>query len=258
MSSHLSSNTAASPDQRLRVAVVTGAARSIGAAIAAALGGPGTAVAVHYHGRAEEAGHVVAALRAIGGEAEAFGADLRDPGAARHLLDAAAAKWGGVDVVVANAGVPNPGVDVLHGTDDDFERVLAVNARAAYAVLREAASRLGAGGRLINIGSSSTVYPAPERALYSASKAPGLVLTRALAAALAGRGATANNVIVGPIADGFLAGRDQEQLSALANASPFGRLGTPDDIAGVVAFLASDAARWITGQDLLVNGGALA
>lgn len=242
---------------RQRTAVVTGAARSIGAAIAEALAEDATGVLVHYHGRQSEAEQVAERIRARGTDAVTAQADLREPGAAEQLMDTARDRWGRVDVVVANAGVPNPGVDVMHGTDADFAQVLDVNTRAVYSVLRAAASRLADGGRLINIGSSSTLYPAPERALYAASKAGPLVLTTALATALAPRGATANSVISGPVDDGFLAGRDPGQLQALAAQSPFGRLGTAADIAAVVAFVASDAARWITGQQILVNGGAL-
>ena len=240
-----------------QVVVVTGAARSIGAAIAEALADAAAGVLVHYRGREAEAAAVVARIVAGGVDAIAVQADLREPGAAERLIDAADTRWGRVDVVIANAGVPNPGADVLHGTDDDFASVLETNTRAVYSVLRAAANALAPDGRLINIGSSSTLYPAPERALYAASKAGPLVLTRALATSLAPRGATANSVIAGPIADGFLAGRGADQLESLASQSPFGRLGTADDIAGVVAFLASDAARWITGQEILVNGGAL-
>lgn len=240
-----------------RVAVVTGGGRSIGAAIAIALAGPATAVAVHYRSRRDESEHVAEQIRALGGEADVFGADLRDEGAAERLLDSVIERWGHIDIVVANAGAPNPGVDVLAGTDTQFADVLAVNAVAVYSVLRAAANRLAPGGRLINIGSSSTLYPTPDRALYSASKAASLVLTKALAATLAERGATSNNVVVGPINSGFLESASSEALEPLMRASPFGRLGTPEDVAGVVAFLASEPARWITGQQLLVNGGAL-
>lgn len=242
---------------RQRTIVVTGAARSIGAATAEALATDATGVLVHYHGRQSEAEQVAGRIRARGVDAITAQADLSEPGAAEHLIDTAWDRWARVDVVVANAGVPNPGVDVMHGTDTEFAKVLDVNTRAVYSVLRAAANRLADGGRLINIGSSSTLYPAPQRALYAASKAGPLVLTTALATALAPRGVTANSVISGPIGDGFLAGDDQEQLRALAAQSPFGRLGTAADIAGVVAFVASDAARWITGQQILVNGGAL-
>ena len=240
-----------------RVALVTGGGRSIGAAIATALAGPGTAVAVHYRSRRDETIDVVEQLRALGGEADAFGADLREEGAAERLLDSVLERWGHLDVVVANAGAPNPGVDVVTGADAQFAEVLAVNAVAVYSILRAAAQRLAPGGRLINIGSSSTLFPTPDRALYSASKAASLVLTKALAATLAERGATSNSVVVGPIGSGFLENASDEALEPLAQASPFGRLGTPEDVAGVVAFLASESARWITGQELLVNGGAL-
>lgn len=240
-----------------RTVVVTGAARSIGAAAAEALATSATGVLVHYHSRQAEAEQVAARIRAAGRDALAVQADLRDPGAAERLLGVAHRRWHRLDVVVANAGVPNPGVDVLHGSDTDFARILDVNTRAVHSVLRAAAGRLADGGRLINIGSSATLYPRPERALYAASKAGPLVLTAALATALAPRGITANSVIAGPIADGFLADRDATQLEDLAAQSPFGRLGTPGDIADVVAFLASDAARWITGQQIVVNGGAL-
>ncbi|MET0494234.1 MAG: SDR family oxidoreductase [Actinoplanes sp.] len=239
------------------VRVVTGAARSLGAAIALALGGPGTAVVVHYHGRAAEAQAVVKQLRSAGGPAYATQADLREPGAADRMLDEAIERWGRLDVVVANAGAPNPGVDVQTGTDDDLSQLLAVNATAVYAVLRAASSRLGAGGRLINIGSSSTLYPRPERALYSASKAASLVLTEAFATVLAGRGATANSVVVGPVDDGFLAHAPDAVKEQLAAAGPAGRLATADDVAGVVKFLAGEESRWIIGQQILVNGGAL-
>ncbi len=240
-----------------KAVVVTGASRSIGAAIAETLAADAAGVLVHYHGRHDQAEEVAGRIRARGVDAVTAQADLREPGAADGLMDATVERWGKVDVVVANAGVPNPGHDVLHGTDAEFTQVLDSNTRAVYSVLRAAANRLADGGRLINIGSSSTLYPAPRRALYSASKAGPLVLTTALATALAPRGATANSVVAGPIDDGFLAGRDPEQLAALAALSPFGRLGNPADIADVVAFVASDAARWITGQQILVNGGAL-
>ena len=248
-------HTTEKPTQR--VAVVTGAARSIGAEIAAELARSGMPVAIHYRSRSAEADALAGRINGAGGQAETFGGDLTEPGASARLLDAVTERFGGIDVVVANAGQPNPGVDVEHGSDAQFAQLLAVNAAAVYALLREAAGRLRSGGRLINIGSSSTLFPSPERALYSASKAASNVLTRAFAAALAPRQITANTVIVGPIDDGFLAGRPAEVLAPLAAASPFGRLGHPDDVAGVVAFLASDAARWITGQQLLVNGGAL-
>ena len=112
------------------VRVVTGAARSLGASIALALGGPGTAVVVHYHGRAAEAEAVVKQLRSAGGLAYATQADLREPGAADRMLDQAIERWGRLDVVVANAGAPNPGVDVQNGTDDDLSQLLAVNGGA--------------------------------------------------------------------------------------------------------------------------------
>ena len=238
------------------VRVVTGAARSLGAAIALSLGGPGTAVVVHYHGREDEAESVVRRLRATGAMAYAAQADLREKGAADRLLDDAIRRWSRLDVVVANAGAPNPGVGLENGTDDHLAQLLAVNATAVYAVLRAAAARLGPGGRLINIGSSSTLYPSPERALYSASKAASLVLTRAFADVLALRGATANSVVVGPVDDGFLASAPAAVKEKLAAATPAGRLAVADDVAGVVKFLAGDDSRWIVGQEILVNGGA--
>ena len=241
-----------------KVALVTGAARSIGAAIARDLGAARVAVAVHYRSRPDEAEAVVQEIVEAGGTAKAFAADLTEGEATARLLDGVIEQFGGLDILVANAGVPNPGVDVEHGTDEQFERLLSVNARAVYTLLREAAPRLRCGGRIINIGSSSTFFPTPDRALYSASKAASLVLVRAFAQALAPRQITVNSVISGPIDDGFLRGRPQEQLAPLANASPFGRLGTAEEIASVVSFLAGDSARWLTGQELLANGGALA
>jgi 3-oxoacyl-[acyl-carrier protein] reductase len=236
------------------VAVVTGGAKSIGAAITLRLAAEGAAVAVNYRSSAQEADSTVAAVRDAGGTAVAVQADLRDRTALGRLFDAAA-ELGPVDIVVANAGVPSrsPFVDV---TEEDFDRVFAVNARSVFFVMQEAARRIRDGGRIINISSSQTVHPAPAFSVYGGSKAAAKTFVDVLAQELGPRGITVNSVVAGPIDAGFLKEADDAYKDGMAQAAALRRLGTPEDIADVVAFLASPDSRYMTGQHLVADGGA--
>ncbi len=156
--------------------------------------------------------------------------------------------------MVANAGVSSPQVPLADVTDEAFERVLAGNTKATFLVLREAARRVADGGRIIVIGSSTTAHPAAGFSAYPASKATALMLTPILAAEVAGRGVTVNMVSAGPTDTGLLDSFPAEAKAALAKAGPFGRLGTAEDCADVVAVLAGDGARWLSGQVLVANG----
>ncbi len=246
-----------------KTALVTGAPRSIGRAAAEALAALGANIAVHFRSRQDEADATVADLRAAGANAVALGADLSDPAQITALFDKVEREFGGLDIVVANAGVTSPPAPLAQMTDEEFDRVFAVNTRSVFFVLREAARRLRDGGRIINVGSSSAHFALEGFSVYAGSKTAPLTAVRILAKELGPRQITANTVVVGPIADGFLAadsdfmrGAPDGMLDQLAAAAPAKRLGAPGDIGSVIAFLATSQASWVNGQEILVNGGA--
>lgn len=239
-----------------KVALVTGASGGIGQAIARRLANDGAAVVVHYNIRREPADALVAELNTAGSRALATLADLSYADTVASLFAFAEQNFDGIDIVVANAGVSSPRMPLVEVTDEVFERVLTGNTRATFLVLREAARRVQDGGRIIVIGSSTTAHPAAGFGAYAASKASALMLTPILAAELAGCGFTVNMVSAGPNGTGLLDDFPLGTKAALAKAGPFGRLGTAEDCTDVVAFLASDDARWLTGQVLIANGGA--
>jgi 3-oxoacyl-[acyl-carrier protein] reductase len=246
-----------------KVAVVTGAPRSIGHGIASQLGELGADVVVHYHSRKEEAERTVQSLTSRGVRAVAVAGDLTDSTKVRSVFNQAVAAFGGIDIVVANAGATTALTPVADITDDQFDLMLSVNTRAVFYVLREATRRVRDGGRIINITSSSAKFTPAGFAAYAASKAGANVVVKVLATELGARGITANSVMSGPVEAGFLdpssevvAAAPVGMLDSIAAAAPAGRLGRPEDIASVVAFLATPAAGWVNGQIILVNNGA--
>lgn len=240
-----------------RVALVTGSSRGIGAAIVRRLAADGIAVVVNYAGRAAEAGKVVADITAAGGRALAVQADVSSPAAVASLFDQAEAAFGGVDILVNNAGIIQPGIVPLADTDDAlFDRLVAINLKGTFNTLRLAAKRLRAGGRIVNFSTSVIGLASPGYAIYAATKSAVETMTLIFAKELRGRGISVNAVAPGPTAtDLFLDGKTPEQVAHLARLAPLERLGQPDDIAGVVAFLAGPAGGWVNGQTLRVNGG---
>jgi 3-oxoacyl-[acyl-carrier protein] reductase len=240
-----------------QVAIVTGASRGIGAAIAQRLAGDGYAVVVNYAGNAAEADKVVAAIAADGGTAVAIQADVADPAAVRALFDQAIAQLGRVDVLVNNAGIMPPQLPPLADTSDEtFDRLLAVNLKGSFNTMREAGARLQHGGRVINFSSSLVGTLLPGYAVYAATKAAVEAMTTILAKEMRGKGITVNAVAPGPTATAlFLDGKTPETIARLSAMAPLERLGTPDDIAAAVAFLAGPDGAWINGQTLRANGG---
>ncbi|MGI4839800.1 MAG: SDR family oxidoreductase [Janthinobacterium lividum] len=238
-----------------KVAIVTGASRGIGAVIAERLAGEGFAVVINYASSAAEAEALVASVQAKGGKAIAVKADVASASDVRALFDTTEQQLGKVDVLVNNAGILK--MVALAETDDElYERTFAINTRGTFNTLREAASRMNDGGRIINFSSSTVGMNLPNYSVYIASKAAVESLTQVFAKELRGRGITVNAVAPGPVAtDLFFNGKSEEQIQNLAKMPPLERLGQPDDIAGVVAFLTGPDSGWINGQILRANGG---
>lgn len=240
-----------------KVAIVTGASRGIGAAIATRLAADGFTVVVNFAGNVAEAEALVARIEATGGRATPAQADVSDPAAVSRMFDAAQAAFGGVDVIVNNAGIMK--LSNLAETEDAvFDSQIAVNLKGAFNMLREAAKRLREGGRIVNVSSSVVGLYQPTYAVYAATKSGVEAMTHILSKELRGRNITVNAVAPGPTAtDLFLNGKPQAVIDHLTKLSPLERLGQPEDIAAAVAFLAGPDGGWINGQVLRANGGVI-
>jgi 3-oxoacyl-[acyl-carrier protein] reductase len=238
-----------------RVAIVTGSSRGIGRAIAQRLGASGADVIVNYRTEDSAAAQVVTAIGDSGGRAVAVAADVTDTGQLRGLFDAAERHYGGVDIVVSNVGLARFS-PIADASDIDYDLIFTTNTRATFMALREAANRVRDGGRIVVVSSGAAVTHRPGTGVYAASKAAGDALVRVLAKELGPRGITVNSVLPGATRTLGLAAHQPPGMGELIAAqTPLGRLGEPDDIAEIVAFLASDAARWVTGQTLHASGG---
>ena len=234
-------------------AIVTGGSRGIGRQVALALGRTGSAVTVNYRADADSARSVVDALAEVGARGHAVRADVTDPAQVRRLFADAEGALGRPDVLVLNAGVPGfAAIDDV--TDDEYERVFAAPARGLFTLLQEGARRLSDGGRIVVVSSGAAVSPGAGGALYGAAKAVVDYWGAVLAKELGPRGVTVNSVMPGLTdTDGMIL--PQDQVDAMVAATPLGRLGRPDEVAAVVAFLAGDDAGWVTGQRIGASGG---
>lgn len=238
-----------------RVAIVTGGSRGIGREVALRLASDGQAVVIAYAGNQADADATVAQIAAAGGSALAVRADVADEGAVQALFDAAEREFGGADVVVNSAGL------MILNTVADFDldaldRMHRTNIRGTFVVNQQAARRLRAGGAVINISTSQTRIATPTYAAYAASKGAVEAISLILARELRGRDITVNAVAPGPVAtDLFLKGKDEATIERFAKMNPLERLGSPEDVATIVSFLAGPG-RWINGQTIYANGGA--
>lgn len=240
-----------------RVALVTGASRGIGLAIAERLAHDGFAVIVNFAENAAPAESLVAKIKAAGGQALAAKADISDAPSVRAMFEAAEKAFGGVDVLVNNAGIML--LSNLADVDDaTYQRQIAVNLTGTFNTLREAAKRLRNDGRIINFSSSVVGLYQPTYGVYAATKAAVEAMTHVLTKELRGRNITVNTVAPGPTAtDLFMKGKPPEVVERLAKMAPLERLGQPADIANVVAFLAGPDGAWMNGQVLRANGGII-
>ena len=242
-------------NSQAKIAIVTGASRGIGAAIARRLARDGFTVVINYAGRASEAEQLAGEIEKAGGHAITAQADVSDPAAVARLFDAAEAAYGGIDVLVNNAGIMK--VARLAESDDAlFDSHVAVNLKGTFNTLRQAARRLRDGGRIVNLSTSLVGLKLETYGVYAATKAAVEILTAILSKELRGRAITVNAIAPGPVAtDLFLDGKSPELIERMAKMSPLERLGTPEDIARAVAFLAGPDGGWINGQVLRANGG---
>ncbi|WP_321472586.1 SDR family oxidoreductase [uncultured Paludibaculum sp.] len=238
-----------------RTAIVTGASRGIGRTIAKRLAADGFSVVVNYANSAAQADAVVAEIEAAGGQALAVKADISQTADVERLFEETAQRLGSIDVVVNNSGIM-PLSPIGKNDVELFDRVISTNLRGTFLVLAQAAQRVAEGGRIIAFSSSVLAKSFPAYGPYIASKAGVEGLVHVLANELRGRKITVNAVAPGPVAtELFLTGKSPEQIAQISNMAPLERLGQPEDIAGVVSFLAGPDGSWINSQVLRANGG---
>jgi 3-oxoacyl-[acyl-carrier protein] reductase len=246
---------AATPTSDLRVAIVTGASRGIGRAIALRLAKDGFAVVVNFAGNAAQADATVTDIHDAGGTALAVQGDVSAPDDVARLFATTQETYGRIDVVVNSAGVMSM-APIAESSLADFDRMIATNLRGSFLVLANAAKHLREGGRIIALSTSVIARNFPNYGPYIASKAGVEGLVHVLANELRGHGITVNAVAPGPVGtELFLNGKSDEQIAQIAQLAPLQRLGMPDDIASAVAFLAGPDGGWVNSHVLRVNGG---
>lgn len=237
-----------------RVAIITGSSRGIGAATARRLAQDGYSVTVNYLTNRDLAAQVVRDIEAAGGRAIARQGDVADPAAVKVLFDTNHEAFGGVDVVVNNAGIMNVGL-FSQMSDEAFHRMIATNMTGSFNVLREAARRTRDGGRIISLSSSIIQQKPAATGAYTATKAAQEVYSSILAKELAGRNISVNAVSPGAVDTQLLRQHGEAALRGIPEATPLRRLGLPEDIASTIAFLCSREGAWINGQNVFANGG---
>jgi 3-oxoacyl-[acyl-carrier protein] reductase len=238
-----------------KAAIVTGAGRGIGAAIAQRLGHDGFGIVVNYSGNPHEAEQIAEEIEKAGGQSITAQADVTEPTAVERMFEMADVAFGGVDVLVNNAGIMRLSSIALMD-DTMFDSQVAVNLRGTFNMLRAGARRIRPGGRIINISSSQVGLYHETYAVYAATKAGVEAMTRTLAKELRGRNITVNAIAPGPTATKlFLDGKGPDLIEQLAKLAPLERLGQPAEIAAVASFLAGQDGSWINGQVIRTNGG---
>jgi 3-oxoacyl-[acyl-carrier protein] reductase len=237
-----------------KVILITGASRGIGATLALKLAGAGAKVIINYTGGKDAAEKVLEEVKKNGGDAITLQADVSKGDDVKKMFDAAIAHYGRIDVLINNAGIMITKL-LKDTTDEDFTRQFDVNVRGTFNTLREAATRLADNGSIINFSSSNNRIMLPTYSTYAATKSAVEQLTRIFAKEVGARGINVNSVSPGPTnTELFTKGKSQEMIGRLSSLSAFNRIGEPEDIAKVVVFLASDEAKWISAQNIGING----
>lgn len=234
---------------------MTGSSKGIGAQIAILLAESGAKTVINYANDDAAANDIVSQIKAAGGEAIAIQADVSNTQQVATLFDTTISEFGNPDILVNSAGmmINKP---IAETTDEDFDRTFAVNAKGTFNTLREAAAKLNDGGRIVNLSSTTTRMMLPTYGTYCATKGAVEQLTRIFAKEIGERGITVNAVSPGPTdTELFNQGKSDETIEKLASMSAFNRIGEPVDIARVIAFLVSEEAAWVTGQNIGANGG---
>ena len=238
-----------------KVAIVTGSSRGIGRSVAERLAEQGASVIINYSNSPGQADEVVKAIQASGGTAAALKADISKPAQIEQLFKDTKALYGKIDIVVNNAGIMMNSL-IGEATEEQFDKQFAINVKGTYFSCQQAFFHLEQGGRIINFSTSVNGQMFPAYSIYAGTKGAVEQFTRQLAKEFGSKGITINAVAPGPVAtDLFLEGKSETVLEGLKKSNAFGRLGQPEDIAGVVSFLAGDSSGWITGQTLRINGG---
>lgn len=239
-----------------KIALVTGASRGIGSAIAQKLAAAGATVIVNYSGSEAKAQEVVEKIKAAGGNAVAMKCDVSDFGACKELADAILKEFGRLDILVNNAGITKDGL-IMKMTESDFDQVIAINLKGTFNMIQNFSRTFlkQRSGKIINISSVSGVMGNAGQANYSASKAGIIGLTKSVARELASRHVCVNAIAPGFVETDMTDNMPQAAKDGMTQMIPMGRLGAPEDIANAALFLASDAADYITGQVLCVDGG---
>src|SRR6266481_5356104 len=244
-------------DKTSKVAIVTGASRGIGAAVAERLATDGFTIVINYAGDTKSAEALARRIEDKGGRALAVKADVSDPKAVRSMFDSAEAAFGGVDVLVNNAGIMKL-ARIADSDDALFDQQIAVNLKGSFNAMREAGKRLRDGGRIVNFSTSVVGTRLETYGIYAATKSAIETMTAILSKEMRGRHITVNAVAPGPTStDLFLNGKSPELIDRLSRMNPLERLGTPEDIAAAVAFLVGPDGSWINGQVLRANGGMI-
>lgn len=238
-----------------KTAIVTGASRGIGAEIALKLAAAGANVIINYNGSKSKAEEVAQSIESSNGKALIVQADVSKASEAAKLFDTAIAHFGKVDILVNNAGIMKNNL-IHNATEEEFDQIFEVNVKGVFNMLQQAATKLADKGSIVNFSSTTTKLMLPTYGIYSASKAAVEQMSRVFAKEIGVKGINVNSVLPGPTnTELFYEGKTEEQISSLTSATAFKRIGEPDDIAKVVVFLASDDAKWITGQNIPANGG---
>lgn len=238
-----------------KVIIITGSSRGIGSTIAKTLAKNGAKVVVNFSGSKETALNVVNEIIQSGGQAIAIQADVSKSEDVKRLFQKTIEKFKKVDVLINNAGIAIYKL-IKETTDEDFERIFDINVKGVFNTMREASTLLADNGRIINFSSSVTRLMLPTYGTYSATKSAVEQLTRVFAKEVGVKGITVNSISPGPVnTELFKQGKNEEVIKRLASMSAFNRIGEPEDIAKIVLFLVDDDSKWITGQNIGVNGG---